>query len=132
MYHPPELWQARSENLSIPLFLLIALVVCVVGAIATPMLVGIIAGYQQLEIDNHENAIQHYQRGLGYLAENYAELAQSEFQRALLYDGTFLPAQQKLNELQPKLASNNPPSSEDGDVIAAKLLDEARAFVAQK
>ncbi len=132
MYHPPEFMRARSGNLSIPLFLLIALVVCMVGAIAAPMLAGVIAGYQQLEVDNHENAIQHYQRGLGYLAENYAELAQSEFQRALKYDSTFLPAQQKLNELQPKLASNNPSSSEDGNVIAAKLLDEAREFAVQK
>lgn len=132
MYHPPEFLQARSGNLSIPFFLLIALVVCVLGAITAPALTGIIAGYQQLQVDNHENAIQHYQRGLGYLAENYPELAYSEFQVALKFDSTYLPAQQKLNEVQPKLVSSNPSSSQDGNVIAAKLLDEARQSVAQK
>ncbi len=133
MDHSPEsLVLARRGNLSIPLFLLIALIVCVLGAISTPVLAGVLIGYQQLQAENHENAIQHYQRGLGYLAENYPELAYSEFQVALKFDSTFEPAQQKLSEMQPKLASNNPTGSQDGTVIAAKLLDEARQFVTNK
>lgn len=132
MYQSPESLQAHSGNLSIPLFLLIALVVCIVGAISAPALAGIIVGFQQLQSENHENAIQHYQRGLGYLAENYPELAYSEFQVALKFDSDYIPAQQKLSEIQPKLANSKPSGSEDGNVIAVKLLDEAREFVAQK
>ena len=130
---PESFLQTQSGNISIPLFLLIALVVCVLGAIATPTLAGIMTGYQQLGDENHENAIQHYQRGLGYLAENYPELAYSEFQVAVKFDSTYEPAQQKLTEMQSKLTDNkNAAGSQDGNVIAAKLLEESREFVAQK
>lgn len=120
--------------MSIPLFLFIALAVCVVGAVVVPAFVGAVAGYQQLQIENHENAILHYQRGLGYLSESYPDLALAEFQISLRYDNSFDPARQKLDEMQAKVAAEkqNAAGTPSSIGIAAKLLEEARGYIAQK
>src|SRR5512144_3123748 len=74
------------------LFLLLSLLACVSGAVLVPGGLGFLAGYNQLQAQNHESAIQHFQRGLGFLAENYPELAYTEFQIALRYDNSYEPA----------------------------------------
>jgi len=132
--NPESIGSAARSNLSIPVFLMISLAVCVIGVVVAPALVGAVAGYQQLQIENHENAILHYQRGLGYLSENYPDLALAEFQISLRYDGRFDPASQKLGEMQAKVAAEkqNAAGTPSSIGIAGKLLDEARLYVSQK
>ncbi len=131
---PPE-WQyhgARRGSFPIALFLLLSLIVCVTGAVAVPGGLGILVGYQQLQVENHENAIQHFQRGLGYLAENYPELAYTEFENALSYDSAYEPAQQKLRELQAKLGGRGTPGPGQESLVASTLFDEAVNLISQK
>lgn len=133
MFPPnPESFSARRGYLSLSLFVLVSLMVCVL-AVLTPTLAGAIAGYQQLQNENHENAILHYQRGLGYLAESYPDLAQAEFQISLRYDDSFDPALEKLQGIQTRVAEqSNPASANPGNTITGKLLDEARKDISQK
>lgn len=112
-------------------FLLIALLVCVIGAIAIPGGLGLIVGYRELQSQNHEAAITHFNRGLSYLAEKYPELARSEFEIALRYDPNFEPARQKLAELQPTPNENTTGTAQQ-DRIASAMLEEARALITQK
>ncbi len=90
---------------------------------------GLLVGYQELQAQNHETAILHFNRGLGFLAENYPELARTEFEIALKYDSNFEPARQKLNEL---MLNANSTSGTQEDRIASTLFNEARALIAQK
>ncbi len=110
-------------------FLFFSLIACVTGALLIPSGLGFIAGYQQLQAQSHETAIVHFNRGLGYLAENYPELARTEFEVSLRFDSTFEPAQQKLREMQ---TNGNGTASTPQDRIAATLFNEARNFVSQK
>ena len=110
-------------------FLFVSLLACVAAAVLIPSGLGFLAGYQELQAQNHEAAITHFNRGLGYLAENYPELARSEFEVALRYDSSYEPAQQKLRDLQPK-ANDTPASPEDR--VASTLLDDAKTMVTQK
>ncbi len=112
-------------------FLLVALVLCVAGAVLVPGGLGIFVGYQQLQEQNHEAAIVHFNRGLGYLAENYPELARAEFEVALKYDSDFEPARQKLGALM-NTGQNGAPGAPQEDRVATALLDEARGLIAQK
>ena len=66
---------ALPSRLPILVFWFVALVVCVVGVLLVPTGLGLIVGYQDLSAQSHEAAITHFNRGLGYLAENYSELA---------------------------------------------------------
>ncbi|MBI5033756.1 MAG: tetratricopeptide repeat protein [Chloroflexi bacterium] len=99
------------------------------AAILIPGGLGLLAGYQELAAQNHEAAITHFNRGLGYLAENYPELARSEFEIALRFDGSYEPAQQKLRELQPQANSTLAPAQ---DQVSSTLFDEAKTLVTQK
>jgi tetratricopeptide (TPR) repeat protein len=120
-------------GIGIPLFLLVALVVCVASALLVPGGLGAYVGYQQLQEQNHEAAIQHFNRGLGYLAENYPELAYAEFEIALKYDGAYEPAQQKSRELQATVGGRGTPGPQkEEDRVAVALYDEARRLIAQK
>ena len=111
-------------------FLLVSLISCIATALFVPSGLGIIVGYQQLQEENHEAAILHFNRGLGYLSENYPELARAEFEIALKYDGAFDPARQKLDELL-KPSPNEPAGGSQQNSIAAAMFDEARGLVAQ-
>ncbi len=113
------------------LFLFVALLACVGGALLVPSGLGLFVGYQELQTQNHEAAITHFNRGLGYLAEEYPELARTEFEIAVRYDNTFEPAQQKLRELQGVVAGAGTPVAQD-DRVAAALFDEAQGLVTQK
>jgi len=131
--HPPfEEETRRAVNTGVTSFLLAALLVCVVGALVVPSGLGFLVGYQQLQAQNHEAAIIHFNRGLSYLAEKYPELARGEFEIALRYDETFEPARQKLNELQQQPNGSSTPGAPQQDRIAAALFDEARSLIAQK
>lgn len=111
--------------------LLTTLFVCMVGAIVVPGGLGLIVGYRELQAQNHEAAITHFNRGLSYLAEKYPELARSEFEIALRYDPNFEPARQKLAELQ-SAPNGNATGVAQQDRIASAMLDEARALITQK
>ncbi len=112
-------------------FLCLALVGCVTLAIAAPAGLGFVAGYSQLQTQNHENAIQHFERGLGYLAENYPELAYTEFEIAVRYDGAYEPARQKVQEMEATFSGGTTGTPEENRV-AAVLYDEARGLVTNK
>jgi tetratricopeptide (TPR) repeat protein len=120
----------RGARFGILAFLLVSLVACVSAALVIPGGLGLLVGYQELQTQNHEAAIIHFNRGLGYQAENYPELARSEFEIALRYDNTFEPAQQKLRELQS--TGNGATGTPAEDRVAATLYNEARNLVAQK
>lgn len=121
--------QTQANRFWVMLFLFLSLLACVLGALIIPVGLGMLAGYQDLQTQNHEAAILHFNRGLGYLSENYPELARVEFEIALKYDNTFEPAKQKLAELMPRVSGT--PANPD-EQIAVTLLDEARGLVAQK
>lgn len=128
---PPEAMNTSLTNRFWTIaFLLFSLLTCVLGGVLIPGGLGLLAGYQDLNTQNHEAAIVHFNRGLGYLAENYPELARVEFDVALRYDPGFEPAQAKLRELQP--ASNGTSGAAQENRVAATLYEEARALVAQK
>src|SRR4030066_535832 len=102
-YFEDQEWSPEPDRVSrswIVLFLFLSLLACVTLAVLVPGGLGFWAGYTQLQAQNHENAIQHFQRGLGYLAENYPELAYTEFEISVRYDPGFDPAQEKLQEMQ--------------------------------
>ena len=125
-------WSARPRRkFGVATFLFAALLVCVVSAVVVPGGLGVLVGYQELQGQNHEAAIIHFNRGLGYLAENYPELARSEFEIALKYDDAYEPARQKVGELQ-KPNGSGTPDAPQADRIAAALFDEAHDLVAQK
>ncbi len=133
-----EEWQddeamVRTAHLRqwINVFLVIALVVCVLGALIVPTALGYIIGQQELRDKSHEAAMEHYNRGLGLLAENYPETAFAEFEIALQYDDTFEPARQKLAEQKAKNASGASPARQ-ANQVAATLFDEANKMLTQK
>lgn len=111
--------------------LLATLFVCIVGAVVVPGSLGLLVGYRELQAQNHEAAITHFNRGLSYLAEKYPELARSEFEIALKYNPNFEPARQKLAALQ-KSPDENATGAAQQDRIASAMLDEARALITQK
>ncbi len=125
---PPE----RPRQFWIVLFLTLSLLACVLGAVFIPGGMGFIAGYQQLQAQDHELAIQHFNRGLGYLADNYPELAYAEFQIAVKYDSSYAPAQQQLSALQAKLGGQGTPGAQPEDRVAATLFQQASDLVKQK
>ena len=125
---PPE----RARRSWIVLFLLGSLLACVLGAVFIPGGLGFIVGYQELQAQNHELAIQHFNRGLGFLAENYPELAYTEFEIAVKFDGSFDPAQQKLKEMEATLGGKGTPGAPQEDRVAAALFDDASSLMAQK
>lgn len=127
-------WQAplpRAAPSGVTLFLIVALFTCLIGAVSVPSGLGLLVGYQELQAQNHEAAITHFNRGLSYLAEKYPELARGEFEIALKYDETFEPAREKLRELQ-NPNGNATPGAPQQDRIAAALFDEARGLLARK
>ena len=109
-------------------FLFLALIACVFATLLAPVGLGFWSGYQELQAQNHEAAIAHFNRGLGYQAENYPELARSEYEIALRFDASFELAQQKLRDLQPK--TDTTPASPD-DQVAVTLLTEAKNLMAR-
>lgn len=113
-------------------FLLGALLISLVGSVAAPVILGFVAGYDQLQAQNHENAIQHFQRGLGYLAENYPELAYTEFEVAVRYDPSYGPARDKLVEMQAVINPSGTPGAEDENRVADALFAEAKDLVAKQ
>lgn len=113
-------------------FLILLLIACIGGSLLIPSGLGFFAGYQQLQAQNHENAIQHFQRGLGYLAENYPELAYTEFQISLRYDSSYDPAREKLIELQPSVGDLGTPGPAEDDRVAAAMFDEAQVLIKNK
>lgn len=124
--------QARPGRLWIAAFLLISLLACVLSAVFVPGGLGFVAGYEELEAQNHELAIQHFNRGLGFLGENYPQLALTEFEIAVKFDGNYAPAQDKLRELQPVISGQETPGSQPEDQVAATLFDEARDLVSKQ
>lgn len=124
-----SLAEPAPQRFWVLLFLSLSLLACVSGALLVPSGLGLLVGYQELQNQNHEAAILHFNRGLGFLAENYPELARTEFEIALKYDSNFEPAKQKLNELMPN--ANGTPGTQE-DRIASTMFDEARALIAQK
>jgi Tfp pilus assembly protein PilF len=119
------------RNLNVAVLFLVGLFVCMASAVLVPGGLGALVGYQQVQTLNHEAAIIHLNRGLGYLAENYPELARSEFEIALKYDASFEPARQKLSELQKPNGSGTSGAPTE-DRVAVALFDEARGLIAQK
>ncbi|MBI4785758.1 MAG: hypothetical protein HY782_01765 [Chloroflexi bacterium] len=125
--------QPQTQNrLWLALFLFLSLLACVTVSVLVPGGLGFWAGYNQLQAQNHESAIQHFQRGLGYLAENYPELAYTEFEISIRYDPAFEPARQKLQEMQAMMGGPGTPGVSEEDRVAAALFEEARGLVAQK
>ncbi len=124
--------QPRSRRSWIGLFLLVSLLACGLGALFIPGGLGFIAGYQQLQSQNHELAIEHFNRGLGYLAEEYPELAYTEFEVAVKFDSSYEPAQQKLRELQKTVGGSGTPNAPQEDIVAATLFQQASDLAAQK
>jgi len=122
----------HSRRFWIVVFLLVSFLACVLGAVFVPGSLGFIAGYQELQDQNHELAIQHFNRGLGFLAENYPELAYTEFEIAVKFDGSFEPAHQKLNELQAMIGNQGTPGAPQEDRVAAALYEDAQTQVASK
>jgi tetratricopeptide (TPR) repeat protein len=122
----------HSRRFWIVLFLLVSFLACVLGAVLVPGSLGFIAGYQELQDQNHELAIQHFNRGLGFLAENYPELAYTEFEIAIKFDRSYEPAQQKLNELQAMMGNQGTPGAPQEDRVAAALYEDAQTQVANK
>ena len=122
----------RARRFWIGPFLIVSLLACVLGAIFIPSGLGLIAGYQELQEQNHELAIQHFNRGLGYLAENYPELAYTEFEIAVKFDNSYEPAQQKLRGMQNTLGGKGTPGAQEEDRVAAALFDDAGGLATQK
>lgn len=122
----------RSRRFWLVLFLIVSLLACVLGAVFIPGGMGFIAGYAQLQAQNHELAIQHFNRGLGFLAEEYPELAYTEFEIAVKFDPSYEPAQQKLRELQATLGGKGTPGAPPEDQVAATLFQDASNWVTQK
>lgn len=116
----------------IAIFLFLSLLGCASAAVLVPGGLGFLAGYNELQAKNHEDAIQHFQRGLGYLAENYPELAYTEFEIAVKYDPGYEPAQQKLREMQGTMPQAGTPGPQDDNRVAAALFDEANDLVGKK
>ena len=134
-YFEDQEWAPEPDRVSrswIMLFLFLSLLACVTLAVLVPGGLGFWAGYTQLQAQNHENAIQHFQRGLGYLAENYPELAYTEFEISVRYDPGFDPAREKLQEMQAMFGGAGTPGVQEENRVAAVLFDEARALVAKK
>lgn len=127
----PRAGRARRGFWSV-VFLLLSLLTCVAAAVLVPGGLGFLAGYSQLQAQNHENAIQHFQRGLGYLAENYPELAYTEFEIAVKYDSTYEPAQQKLRELPATFGGRGTPGPLEENRVAMALFDEASDLVLRR
>ena len=119
----------HSRRFWVVVFLVISFLACVLGAIFVPGALGFVAGSQELQAQNHELAIQHFNRGLGFLAENYPELAYTEFEIAVKFDGSFEPAQQKLTELQATIGNQGAPGAPQEDRVAAALFDDAKTQV---
>ncbi len=122
----------RRTRFWIVVFLFLVLIACTSGLLLIPGGMGFFAGYEQLQAQNHESAIQHFQRGLGYLSENYPELAYTEFQISLRYDDSYEPAREKLIELQPSVGTLGTPGPAEEDLVAAALFDEAQTLVTNK
>lgn len=120
------------NNMWVLAFLAMSLIACMAAAVLVPGGLGFIVGYQELQVQNHEAAIVHFNRGLGYLAEDYPELAHAEFEVALKYDATYAPAQDKLNELDAKIQGKGTPVPQQADRVAAALFDEASDLYKQK
>ncbi len=116
----------------IAVFLFLSLLGCASAAVLVPGGLGFIAGYNELQAQNHENAIQHFQRGLGYLAENYPELAYTEFEVAVKYDPGYEPAHQKLREMQGTMPQAGTPGPQEENRVAAALFDEASDLIGKK
>ena len=125
----PARWTANRWTLI--LLFLVVLVGCVAMSVLAPAGLGFVAGYNELQAQNHENAIQHMQRGLGYLAENYPELAYTEFEIAARYDPAYEPARQKVTEMEATFSGTTSASLEENRVAAA-LFDEARGLITNK
>jgi tetratricopeptide (TPR) repeat protein len=131
---PPASFDPRehTRRFWVLVFLLVSFLACILGAVLIPGSLGFFTGYQELQAQNHELAIQHFDRGLGFLAENYPELAYTEFEIAVKFDGSFEPAQQKLSEMQATMGGNGTPGAQQEDRVAAALFDDASGMVAQK
>lgn len=123
--------RARN-NFWITIFLFLSLLACASAAVLVPGGLGLLAGYNELQAQNHESAIQHFQRGLGYLAENYPELAYTEFEIAVKYDAGYEPAHQKLREIQGTIAQGGNPAQQEENRVAAALFDEATELSGKK
>ncbi len=135
LIHPNDLDyfepRAADGRAGIVLILLGTLVMCAVGAVVAPAGLGAFVGYQDLLQQNQENANLHFQRGVGYLAENYPELAYSEFGIALKYDPTNEPARQKYDELSQSFGGKGTRGASESNVAPA-LYEQAKNFVAKK
>ncbi|MBI3740938.1 MAG: hypothetical protein HY257_04175 [Chloroflexi bacterium] len=110
-YYSPDDFENQSPRSGIPFFLFFALLACIVGAVIVPGGLGAWVGYQELQEQNKGNAELHYQRGLGYLDENYPELAYTEFVIALKYDPTHAAARQKFDELDKSFGARSTPGA---------------------
>jgi tetratricopeptide (TPR) repeat protein len=122
----------HSARFWVTLFLICSLLACVIGSVLVPSGLGFVVGLRQLQEQNHESAIQHFNRGLGFLAENYPELAYTEFQIAAKYDPGYEPVQQKLREMQEVFGRGTPAPQTQEERIAQAIFDEARDLVAKK
>jgi tetratricopeptide (TPR) repeat protein len=123
---------ARSRQFWIVVFLVLSLVACVLGSVLVPGGMGFLAGYRQLQAQNHELAIQHFNRGLGFMAENYPQLAYTEFEIAVKFDGGYGPAQDKLRELQATIGGQETPGAQPEDRVAATLFGDAGTLIAKQ
>ncbi len=122
----------RGSAFWIAFFLFLSLLACVAAAVLVPGGLGFLAGYGELQAQNHEYAIQHFERGLGYLSENYPELAYTEFEIAAKYDPNYEPAHEKLRDMQTAFSGAGAPGPDEENRVAATLFDEARDLIAQK
>lgn len=128
-------WDEQSSHRGsswIVLLLFFALLFCVASSVLVPGGLGFLAGYGQLEDQNYEMAVQHFQRGLGYLAENYPELAYTEFEIAIRFYPAYEPAREKLREMQNTAAVERTPGAPEEDRVAASLFEEARGLANTK
>lgn len=130
--HLPNLIPPKPRPIWVMAFLAVSLLACVLGAVLVPTGLGFLVGYQELQAHNHESAIQHFQRGLGFLAENYPELAYTEFQVAAKYDPNYEPAVTKVSEMSARFGGVGTAPKTQEQRIATALLDEAQDLIAQK
>jgi len=110
------------------------LVLLVVLALVVLLGIGALAVYHGIRDRvrlTHETAEQHYTAGLAHLESGEYELAVAELELTLRLVPDYGDAEEKLNEAKARLQSQETPTVEMHQRVAADLLSQAQAFYEQ-